>query len=100
MAYGNGSQGQGRSYGNKPAFNKAPAAAPVTEKREFKDDPNEAGIGYEKELKAGGTYISFTITKDLAAGTKVSVFTNDKVKNRTEKTPTHKLKLSVRKAEG
>jgi hypothetical protein len=91
MAYNN--QARTNSY-SKPA---APVANKASGPREFKEDPNEVGIGYEKELKAGGTYMSFTVTKDIAAGTKVAVFANDKVKNRTEKTPTHKMKLSVRK---
>lgn len=102
MAYGNNGapQGQRPAYA-KPAgkFGSQAVAGPVTGQKEWIPDPNELGIGYEKELKAGGTYLTFTITKDVKAGTKVSIFANDKVKNRTEKTPTHKMKLSVKKAQ-
>jgi hypothetical protein len=97
MAYGNNqgaNQQRGNSYGNRPAQG-APVAAGV--KKEFTDDPGEVGIGYSKELKAGGSFIAFTVTKDIKAGTKVAIFNNDKVKNRTDKTPTHKMKLSVKK---
>lgn len=99
MAYGNGGSNQqgGFNKGKYGSQAKAPMAANAGQRKEFKEDPNELGIGYQKDLKSGGTYITFTVTKDIAAGTKVAVFANDKVKNRTEKTPTHKLKLSVRK---
>lgn len=103
MAYGNGgAQGQGRgSYSNsKPVAAKPTVAAPVVaaaseEKRVFTEDPNELGIGYEKPLPNGGTYIVFKVTKDIPAGTKISVFANDKVKVRTDTTPTHRLKKSL-----
>lgn len=93
MAYGQQNQ--------RPPFQKAASTntAAAVQPRQFKDDPNEIGIGYEKEMKnGGGNYITFKLTKDVAAGTKIVVFPNNKVKNRTDKTPTHKLKLSVTKA--
>lgn len=90
MAYGN-QNGQQRSYGNRPA----PVKGNVDGgKKEFVEDPNKVGIGYEKQSKTGGAnYISVTVTKDIPEGTKLFVYANDKVKNRTEKTPTHVLKL-------
>lgn len=90
-AYTGGNRSTGSNSGGSNATLAAGAA------RQFKDDPNEVGIGYQKDMKSGGSYISFTVTKDIAAGTKVAVFNNDKVKNRSDKTPTHKMKLSVRK---
>lgn len=93
MAYGNQAN-QGRTYGSRPA---AATQSAQGGKREFKDDPTEVGIGYTKELKAGGNYVAISILKDIPAGSKLVLFNNDKVKNRTDKTPTHKLKLSVRK---
>lgn len=102
MAYNNGQ----KSSFTAPAGRPAPAqkggfrSAASGEKREFVEDPNKVGIGYEKESKTGGAnYISVTLTKDLPAGTKFFVYANDKVKNRTEKTPTHVLKLPKVKAE-
>lgn len=92
MAYGNSNTRTGTYGTSKPA-------APVAEStaRKFEVDPNEVGIGYEKQMKSGDTYIALTVVKDIPAGAKISLFPNNKVKNRTEKTPTHKLKLSVRK---
>lgn len=98
MAYGNNNTQARPAYGSK-APSTAIAKGGAAPQREFVDDPADLGIGYEKDLKAGGKYISFTVTKDIAAGTKVLVFNNDKVKNRTDKTPTHRLKLSVKRAE-
>lgn len=99
MAYGNQGQGQQRSF-NRPAPAKAGAASTGGARKEFVEDPNKVGIGYEKESKTGGSnYISITVTKDIPAGTKLFVYANDKVKNRTEKTPTHVLKLPKAKAE-
>ena len=97
MAYNNAGA---RPQGNSGSFVKrgGPAPAQAGSKPEYQDNPDEVGIGYVKEMKAGGEYLSFTVTKDIPAGTKVAVFPNDKVKNRTEKTPTHKMKLSKQKA--
>lgn len=95
MAYGtNTTKTSTPSYGNnRPAGNTAPSG-----KKEFTDDPNEVGIGYAKTAKTGTEYVSIKITKEIPAGASVALFLNDKVKNRTDKTPTHKLKLSVKKA--
>lgn len=84
------------SYGSsRPA---AAVAGNAATKREFTDDPNEVGIGYAKTAKTGTEYVSIKITKEIPAGASVALFLNDKVKNRTDKTPTHKLKLSVKKS--
>lgn len=96
MAYGNtGNSNYGN--GNKSGGFQKPAAgaAAVEQKKTFEKDPNEVGIGYEKEMKSGGTYIAITVQQDIPAGTKIAIFSNDKVKNRTEKTPTHVAKLST-----
>ncbi len=99
MAYGNNNAQARPAYGSKGPSTAIAKGGAAPARKEFVDDPNDLGIGYEKDLKAGGKYISLTVTKDIAAGTKVLVFANDKVKNRTEKTPTHRLKLSVKRAE-
>jgi hypothetical protein len=78
--------------------NNAPVAQQKEgEKQEFKRDPNEVGIGYARKAKSGMEYTSFIVTKDIPAGSSVSIFLNDKVQNRTEKTPTHKMKLAPSK---
>lgn len=97
MAYNSNTSTSKPTYGgNRPATSATPAVAGA--KREFTDDPNEVGIGYAKTAKTGTEYVSIKITKEIPAGASVALFLNDKVKNRTDKTPTHKLKLSVKKA--
>lgn len=98
MAYGSNGQGQGSSNA-RPASNfvagagaKA-GAAPAGDKKTFEKDPLEVGIAYAKTSEKGGDYFSVSITADIAAGSKVMIFEN-KTKNRTDKTPTHVLKLS------
>lgn len=101
MAYNNG--GNGRSFGgnrqqSQGGFRKNDSAS-AGEKREYQEDPSKVGIGYERQTKSGSSYIAVTLTKEVAVGTKLSIFPNDKVKNRTEKTPTHIVKIAtVRKA--
>lgn len=80
-------QGQGNSFRRGDS---APAA-----KGEYKEDPSKVGIGYERQTKSGSTYIALTLTKEVPVGTKLSVFPNDKVKNRTDKTPTHIVKIAT-----
>lgn len=94
MAYG---QNQGQSNA-RPAFagKTAAVAAPsqaASAAKGFEKDPSEVGIAYAKTSDKGGNYFSVSITADIPAGSKVMIFEN-KTKNRTEKTPTHVLKLS------
>lgn len=111
MAYNN--NGQGRSFnsnrqggdnrqgqGQGGGFRKDQSSPRSTEKREYTEDPNKVGIAYEKQTKTGATYLSVTLTKDVPVGAKLSIFPNDKVKNRTEKTPTHIVKLAITKKAG
>jgi hypothetical protein len=119
MAYSNnGGQGQGRSFNNRQSGDSSRQGQGggfrrdagtdrnmggekrENTSREFKEDPNKVGIAYEKQTKAGATYLSVTLTKDVPVGAKLSIFPNDKVKNRTEKTPTHIVKLAVTKKAG
>lgn len=110
MAYSNNSQGQGRSFNSRQGGDSnrqgggfrrdANTDRNMGEKREYTEDPNKVGIAYEKQTKAGSTYLSVTLTKDVPVGTKLSIFPNDKVKNRTEKTPTHIVKLAPAKKAG
>lgn len=95
MAYGNQQRSQGGFVRSGSAASNRPAAAAGA--REFVEDPNELGIGYQKESEKAGTYITFTLKKDVPAGTKVTVYEN-RVKNRTEKTPTHRLKAMPARA--
>lgn len=103
MAYNNsaprGGYSNSRPQTAAPVKASAPAQAQAGGQREFVEDPNKVGIGYEKEMKTGGKYIAVTVTKDIPEGTKLFVYLNDKVKNRTEKTPTHVLKLPKVKPE-
>lgn len=89
------------AYNNAPAAprtqgsyaGRAAAAPAAGNNKPYEKDPSEVGFAYEKTSDKGGTYLSVTITADVPAGAKVMVFEN-KTKNRTEKTPTHVLKLS------
>lgn len=91
MAYGTNTKPAYGSTGTRPAT--------TGTTKEFVDDPSEVGIGYgKKAVKTGEEYVSITVTKEIAAGTKLALFLNNKVKNRTERTPTHKLKISKPKA--
>lgn len=107
MAYNQG-QGQ-RSFGGNRSNNNGAAggaqqqqyrkpAAGGDAKKVYEEDPTKVGIAYEKEMKSGEKYLSVTLTKDVPVGTKLSIFPNSKVKNRTEKTPTHIVKLQVKKS--
>ncbi len=92
MAYNNTKPAYGTTA---PRSTGTTAAAPVSGTKEFVDDPSEVGIGYgKKAVKTGEEYVSITVTKEIPAGTKLALFLNNKVKNRTERTPTHKLKIS------
>lgn len=104
VAYNNQGQGQGgykgNGGGNRPnggGFQKNTGGNQTGGKKDFVEDPTKVGIGYERQTKDGRSYIAVTITKEVAEGTKLSLFLNDKVKNRTEKTPTHVLKISKSK---
>lgn len=100
MAYNNNG-GNGRSFGNRQGqaqgggFRRNDSAPAAGEKREYQEDPSKVGIGYERQTKSGSTYIALTLTKEVPVGTKLSVFPNDKVKNRTDKTPTHIVKIAT-----
>lgn len=88
MAYGQNTAPAQKSYSN----NNAPAkAAPA---KAFEKDPNEVGIAYLKTSDKVGNYFSVSITADIPAGAKLVIFEN-KTKNRSEKTPTHVIKLST-----
>lgn len=93
MAYGQNAQGNA-AQGRQAA---APATAGIrtnaAPKGAYEKDPSEVGIAYAKTSDKGGNYFSVSITADIPAGSKVMIFEN-KTKNRTEKTPTHVLKLS------
>ena len=99
MAYGSNSQGQGRPVSNTSnGFAAARKPAASGDKKTFEKDPSEVGFAYAKESEKGGHYFSVSITADIPAGSKVMIFEN-KTKNRTEKTPTHVLKLSNKQAQ-
>lgn len=104
MAYGNGNaQSQARpAYGQRDSGSQVRPGGARPEmadggKREFVEDPSKVGIGYVKSTKGGEDYITFTATKDIKEGTKFVAWLNSKVKTRTEKTPTHILKLAKTK---
>ena len=90
MAYG---QRPANSNGNSSYGNKAPASNGNGAAKTYEKDPSEVGIAYMKSSDKGGTYFSVVITADIPAGSKVMIFEN-KTKNRSEKTPTHILKLA------
>lgn len=92
MAYGQTQNGGGNSS-YKPA-QKSGTAVNTGSKPAFEKDPNEVGIAYLKNSEKVGNYFSVSISKDIPAGAKLVIFEN-KTKNRTEKTPTHVLKLST-----
>lgn len=103
MAYGsNAGQGQGSnngaakgqgSYGARPAAQSTGTGGEAG-KKPFEKDPNEVGIAYLKTSDKIGTYFSVSITQDIPAGAKLVIFEN-KTKNKSDKTPTHVLKLST-----
>jgi hypothetical protein len=101
MAYGQQNQGQGQgqkqqgNYGSKK-FNNEHSQVPEREKSGEREP--DAGIGYQKTSKNGVEYITITLLEDMPKGTKLSMFTNDKVKNRSEKTPTHILKKALKRS--
>lgn len=87
----NGNKAQGSYAGRAPAA--AAGGGKVAYDKPFEKDPNEVGFAYEKSSDKGGTYLTVTITADIPTGAKIMIFQN-KTKNRTEKTPTHVLKLA------
>ena len=95
MAFQNATGPVSRSPYNGGARTTAPAVVGNTVAKTFEKDPNEVGIGYSKEMKAGGSFVAITVLSDIPAGTKLALFENNKVQNRTAKTPTHKLKIST-----
>lgn len=77
MAYGN-NQGRAQGQASKGGFEK---------------DPSEVGYAYQKKSDKVGDYFSVTMTAEVPSGSKLVIFANN-VKNRTEKTPTHVIKIS------
>lgn len=97
MAYGQGNSSNGSNQGQRSSNGAAhaPARAQAAKSAgKFEKDPNEVGIAYMKTSDKIGTYFSVSITADIPAGAKVVIFEN-KTKNRSDKTPTHVLKLST-----
>lgn len=88
MAYGQNTAPAATA--TRPAYNNAAGGA----KKAFEKDPNEVGIAYLKTSDKVGSYFSVSITADIPAGAKLVIFEN-KTKNRTDKTPTHVIKLST-----
>lgn len=93
MAYGQTQNGSS-SNGYKPAATSKPVVSTGNQKQAFEKDPNEVGIAYLKNSEKVGNYFSVSISQDIPAGAKLVIFEN-KTKNRTDKTPTHVLKLST-----
>lgn len=100
MAYGQNTQAsngnnQASAASNKSSYS-APRAQAAKSATTFEKDPNEVGIAYLKTSEKVGSYFSVSITADIPAGAKLVIFEN-KVKNRTDKTPTHVIKLAAGK---